>query len=238
MNPGQALGAQSFSFRKFDLAGSIDCLQQLGLRHMEFCGVHFPADPAEPGFQQVVDTLRKTGVACTCFGVEGFNSDAIASLRKFEFARAMGVEVLTADPAPESFETLDKLTEQYGIKIGIHNHGPGARYDKAADTIAAIKDHSPLIGACVDTGHVIRSGEKPEDVIEQLGARVISLHLKDWKIGGDETILGEGDLDLEAVARALRAIDFTGPIMMEYENSPENPVPEMRIGLENWRAVY
>lgn len=238
MNQGQALGAQSFSFRKFDLAGAVKCLQQLGLRHMEFCGVHFPADLADAGFQHVADTLRAADIACTCFGVEGFTSDAVATLRKFEFAHALGVQVLTADPAPESFETLDKLTEQYGVKVAIHNHGPGARYDKLADTLAAVNGHSPLIGACVDTGHVIRSGEKPEEVIEQLGARLISLHLKDWKIDGEETILGQGDLNLEAVAKALKAVGFAGPIMMEYENSPENPVPEMQIGLDNWRAVY
>ena len=61
---------------------------------------------------------------------------------------------------PESFAVLDKVLEQYpGIYIAIHNHGPGARYDKIADVANAIKGHHERIGACVDTGHYLRSCE-------------------------------------------------------------------------------
>jgi sugar phosphate isomerase/epimerase len=89
----------------------------------------------------------------------------------------------------------------------------------------------------VDTGHSIRSQEKPHDVIRALGARVHSLHLKDWRFGGPETILGEGDMDMVAVAAALKAIGFNGPIMMEYEESPSEPTADMQKGLANWRAA-
>lgn len=228
------VGAQSYSFRKFDFEGSIRELQKLGVDQMEYCGVHFPADPQYPDLARIKETLVREGVQVPCYGVEGFGPDRDANRRKFEFAQAIGAGVITADPAPESFDDLDKLCEEFGIKIGIHNHGPGARYDKVDDTLKAVKDHSPLIGACVDTGHSIRSGEKPHEVIHALGERVISLHLKDWKHGGNETILGQGDLDMVEVARALMAVAFTGPIVMEYEESPENPVPDMLIGLENW----
>ena len=77
----------------------------------------------------------------------------------------------------------------------------GARYDKVADTLKAVEGRHPFIGACVDTGHHIRSGEEPHAVIDQLGDRVISLHLKDWEIGGEERIIGEGSMDLAAVAK-------------------------------------
>lgn len=231
------VGAQSFSFRAFDFEGSIRCLKELGVPYIEYCAVHFPCDANAPVFQKVKARLVAEGIVPVCYGVEGFDGDAAANRKKFELAKALSLEVLTADPTAEAFDNLDKLTEEFGVRIGIHNHGPGARYDKVKDTLDAIKDHSPLIGACVDTGHVIRAGEKPHEVIEQLGNRVHSLHLKDWKFGGEEQILGEGELDLEAVARALRAISFRGPIVMEYENSPENPVPEMKIGLKNWAAA-
>lgn len=232
------LGAQSYSFRQFDFTGSIGCLKGLGLAYMEYCGVHFPPDAAHEGFAKVKQTLQAEGITTVCFGVEGFSGDAAANRKKFEFAKALGVEVLTADPTPDSFDNLDQLTEEFGIKVAIHNHGPKARYDKVLDTINAVKDHSPMIGACVDTGHVIRSGEAPHEVIEQLGSRVISLHLKDWTVGGEEEILGHGAMDMVAVAKALKKIGFCGPIVMEYENSPENPVPEMRQGLENWRKAW
>lgn len=228
------VGAQSYSFRNFDFDGSIACLKQLGSQYIEYCSVHFPCDAGDAGFEAIRQRLDAEGIVTLCFGVEGFTEDHAANRKKFELAKALGIEVLTADPTPDAFDSLDRLTEEFGIGIGIHNHGPGARYDKVADTLDAIQGHSPLIGACVDTGHVIRSGELPHEVIEQLGARTLSLHLKDWKIGGEEQILGQGDLDLVAVARSLHAIQFAGPVVMEYENSPDNPAPEMRVGLDNW----
>lgn len=231
------VGAQSYSFRNFDFEGSIACLKQLGTDYIEYCSVHFPCDAGLPRFAAIAQRLSAEGVKTLCFGVEGFGADAAANRTKFECAKALGIEVLTADPTPDSFDNLDKLVEEYGIRIAIHNHGPKARYDVVQNTLNAVKNHSPLVGACVDTGHVIRSGEKPHDAIRALGPRVLSLHLKDWRTGGEEQILGEGDLDMVAVARALEDIGFDGPIVMEYENSPENPVPEMKIGLANWRKA-
>ena len=116
------------------------------------------------------------------------------------------------------------------------------RYGMVEKTLKAIKDHSKMIGACVDCGHVIRAGEKPHEVIKALGDRVHSLHLKDWITGGEEQILGEGNIDLKAVATELKALNFAGPLMLEYELQPEAPVEGMKKGLANWKtaveAVY
>lgn len=232
------MGAQSFSFRNFDLDGAIRCLKEAGLNEMEFCRVHFPPDAQDPGFGQVKATLDAAGIRVPAFGVEGFSADEAENRRKFDFAKALGIGVLSADPAPDSFDNLEALCEQYGIKIAIHNHGPEARYDKAADTLDAVKGRSPLLGACVDTGHAIRSGETPHEVVEALGDRVLSLHLKDWRRGGEEQIIGEGDMDLAALAAALKAVQFNGPIVMEYEESPDNPVPDMKKGWANWTSVW
>lgn len=228
------LGAQSYSFRTFDFEGSIRCLNSLGLSIMEYCSIHFPADASAENFDSIKERLAEAGVLAPCFGVESFTADAAANRKKFEFARALGVEILTADPTPDAFDSLDELCEEFQIKIGIHNHGPGARYDGVQDTLKAVQGRHPYIGACVDTGHAIRSGETPHDVIEQLGERVHSLHLKDWRCGGEEQVLGEGELDLVKVAQAIKDIHFDGPIVMEYELDPDGPVPGMKKGLENW----
>ncbi len=235
---GVMLGAQSYSFRNFKFDESIKKLKELGLNHMEFCSVHFPPKADDPGFAKIKETLTAEGIKVPCFGVESFTADAAANRVKFEFAKALGIEILTADPEPESFDSLEKLCEEFKIKIAIHNHGPKSRYDKVADTLKAIENRHPFIGACVDTGHSIRSGEKPDEVILALGKRVHSLHLKDWKQGGEEQILGEGDMDVMKVAMTLKKIHFSGPIMFEYENSPDNPVPDMKKGLENWNKAW
>ena len=234
---GFQMGSQSYSFRNFDLQGAIDNLKALGLSQMEFCGAHFPASAEDPGFAAVKETIAKSGITVPAYGVEAFGADSAANRKKFEFAKALGANILSADPAPESFDNLEELVEEFQIKIAIHNHGPHARYNKAEDTLRAVEGRHAFIGACVDTGHAIRSNEKPHEVVKALGARVISLHLKDWTHGGEEQIVGKGDMDLAALAHELKAIKFAGPIMLEYENSPDAPVADMMEGLKNWDAA-
>ena len=234
MSDYTVVGAQSYSFRNFDTAGALEQLAKLGLNTIEFCGVHFPPDPDNPALADIIDMILAQQVSVPCYGVEGFGVDAASNRRKFDFAHKLGAQYLSADPAPESFANLEKLVEEYDIKIAIHNHGPGARYDKASDTLKAVNALHPHIGACVDTGHVLRSGGVPHEVIEQLGKRVHCLHLKDWKIGGDEAVIGEGDLDLIKTVAALRAINFDGFICMEFELDPEDPTPGMKRGMQNW----
>jgi sugar phosphate isomerase/epimerase len=234
---GFRMGAQSYSFRHFNTYDALTMLGGIGLKNMEFCSVHFPPAPENEKFLEAKQYIEKAGVTVPSFGVESFTSSEEASRVKFDFGKILGLEVLTADPDPDAFDLLDKLTEEYNIKIAIHNHGPRARYNKAEDTLKACEGHSAMIGACVDTGHVIRSGEKPHEVLEALGSRVISMHLKDWVHEEDEQILGEGDMDLVAVAKTLKKIEFTGPIMLEFELDKENPVPGMLKGLENWKKA-
>ncbi|HDP33553.1 MAG TPA: sugar phosphate isomerase/epimerase [Candidatus Hydrogenedentes bacterium] len=228
------LGAQSYSFRHFDTAGALDQLAKLDLSMIEFCGVHFPPDPDNIELPGIMALIKKRQATVPCYGVEGFGGDAAENRRKFEFASKLGAQYLSADPEPSSFAGLEELVDEFGIKIAIHNHGPGARYDKATDTLNAVKNLHPFIGACVDTGHIIRSGEAPHEVIERLGARVHCLHLKDWKNGGEETVIGEGDLDLLRTVASLRAINFDGFICMEFELDPEDPTPGMMRGMKNW----
>ncbi len=228
------LGAQSYSFRNFDTAGALEQMATLGLNMIEFCGVHFPPDPDNPELPAIIKLIQDKQATVPCYGVEGFGADDAANRKKFELAKKLGAAYLSADPEPDAFPGLESLAAEFDVKIAIHNHGPDARYDKAADTLNAVKHLHPHIGACVDTGHALRSGEAPHDVIEQLGARVHCVHLKDWKIGGEETVIGEGDMDLGKTVAALRAINFDGFICMEYELDPEDPTPGMKRGMQNW----
>lgn len=231
------VGCQSYSFRTFDLAGAIAQLQALGLNEMEFFSGHIAPDIAHPEFEERKAIIDASGITVPCFGVEGFGNNEETNRQRFEFAKALGIGIITANPAPNSFDNLEALVAEYDIKIAIHNHGPRARYDKVQDTLDAVAGKDARIGACLDTGHCIRSGEKPHEAAKALGDRLHSLHLKDWTYGGAEQIPGEGDMDLEALAAALREVGFNGPIMLEYEESPDDPVPDMRIGLANWRKA-
>src|SRR5205085_2397299 len=137
-------------------------------------------DPAK--IKETLDKLSAANVRLRAWGVVPFDADESKTRKVLDFAKAMNFAVISADPSPESFAVLDKMLEQYpGIFIAIHNHGPGASYDKIADVTRAIQGRHDRIGACVDTGHYLRSGEDPVEAVKKIGTRVYGVHLKDVK---------------------------------------------------------
>ena len=123
------MGLQSYSLRglkaggKPDLDKALQATKDLGLTHWESYVAHIPIDA-----KRAVEFKEKAasyGVSVIGYGVLGFKNDHDANRKIFEFAKAMGLGYLSADPSPDSFDSLDKLVEEYGVAIGIHNHGPG-----------------------------------------------------------------------------------------------------------------
>lgn len=233
----QKLGVQSYSFRRFTFEQALDMLTKLGLRSIEPYGAHLAPEATGDQADMARELLERFGVAPSAYGVVGFDADSDKSRNVFEFASRFGIGVLSADPAPESFDHLEVLCEEFEIEIAIHNHGKGHRYVGLDDLMSATRGRNRFIGVCLDTGHALRTGEVPHEMLRRLGDRVHGVHLKDWVAGGEERTLGDGDIDLEAVASALREISFSGPVSIEYELSPEAPLAGVATGLGRWLDV-
>lgn len=225
------IGIQSFSFRNFSLKETLKSMHKLKMQFIEPYPDHFPMTADVNEIQGTLKMMQEFGIQPVAYGVVGFDSDAVANRKVFEFAQQAGIGIISADPKPEAFESLEKLVAEFNIKIAIHNHGPGSRYDSLADLQQAIDGRHPGIGACVDTGHFIRSGEDPVAVINALKQRVHSLHLKDIIAEGD-CIFGTGKLDVNGVLQAGLALDPQMPMLIEYEASPEDPFDDIQQSLE------
>lgn len=229
-----SMGMQSYSLRAFSLEDALAKTKHLGLRHWEAFQAHIPQtdDPAK--IKEILGKLRAADVSLPNWGVQGFNSDEAAARKTFEFARLMGIKVISADPTPDSLPVLDKLLEEYkkhNIYIAIHNHGPGARYDKISTVAAALKDHHPRLGACVDTGHYLRSGEDPVEAVRTFGARTYDVHLKDVKDKTQFTEIGLGDLRTVDLLKELLKNKYSGIIALEYEEHEKDPMQYIDICL-------
>ncbi len=183
------VGAQSYCFRNFNVEQAVKRIHDLGLKNIEFYRGHVPISSSGEQVKAVQKVCKEYDVAPIAFGVEGFNNDHAANRRVFDFSKALGVKYLSADPAPDSFDSLDKLVEEYQIAIAIHPHGPGGggqlhRWYSAAVIMDAVKDHHPLIGSCLDTGHLIRAAQlgkmlDPAQEVRTMGNRNFGMHLKD-----------------------------------------------------------
>jgi inosose dehydratase len=235
---GFPLGAQSYSLRNFDTTECVRHLKGLGLQFVEMFSKHFDPKSNPEKISETLKLLSDNNIHLQGHGVHGFSKDHEANKKLFEFAKAVGVKVLTADPSPDSFDSLEKLVAEYDIRIAIHNHGPGHRYDKLESVAKAVEGRHKWIGVCVDTGHFLRSAEDPVKVIKALGPRVFGAHLKDEKDFGvkasHNVVIGKGHLDVVGVFKALKEVQFPaeGALSLEYEANPQNPVDDMKACLE------
>lgn len=256
---GFKMGIQSYSLRAFDVETALKHSQALGLGYWEAYSKHIPLSTIPSQLQKYKALLGDHGITLVAYGVMTIDADENKTRELFDFAQGMELASISANPRkePAVFDLLDKLCEEYGIPIAIHNHGPGADYDKIADVEKWTKDRHPLIGACVDTGHYLRSDESPVEAIERLGQRVFGVHLKDVKsIRNDAeleqlakelpknraerlrqerkvmTILGEGELQIAGCLKALRQLNYDRSLSLEYEENMENPLSDIEVCLQ------
>jgi sugar phosphate isomerase/epimerase len=241
---GLPMGIQSYSLRGYSFEVAIQKINGFGLKFAEFFGAHFPMNSKPEDVKARLEKLKSLNITPSAYGVEGMGKDHDANRRKFEFAKSIGLKNITADtPNPKkspadvraALESLDKLVEEYGISIALHNHGPGHHYNQPEDLLAVVKDHHKKIGACADLGHYIRSGCDPVEVLEKLKDRLYGIHLKDFaepKGNAKGCILGKGVMKVPAVMKWLKAHKFEGALSLEYEENPKNPDADIEACLD------
>ena len=256
---GFKMGLQSYSLRGYDVDEALAHSKKMGIHYWEAFSKHLPISTLPSHIQEQQAKLKDAGITLAAYGVVGFDDNETKAREIFDYAKSMGLMSISANPKKDeaTFALLEKLVEEYQIPIAIHNHGPGADYDKVEDVLHWVKGRHPLIGACVDTGHYLRSDEDPVDVINKLGKRVFGVHFKDVRtIHSDEerarlmkelpqgraaqleregkifTILGEGELNIVGVLRALRNIGYDRNLSLEYEENPENPLSDIELCLK------
>jgi inosose dehydratase len=247
---GFTLGVQSYCFRNFDTEPALKRTHDLGLHYIEFSQKHASAKASTEQIQALLKLCRDYEITPVCYGVQDFSKNHDANRKIFEYGKALGIKTISANPEPDSFDSLDKLCDEYKIAIAIHPHGPTGggklhRWYSAEVIMAAVKDHNELIGTCLDTGHLIRCDAPPfnkkldpPEQIRIMGARNFGIHLKDHDNKADtDVVFGRGVLDVPAVLKALKDVKFKGHISIEYEAHPEDPSPDMKACVEVFKEA-
>ena len=231
------LGIQSYSLRKFSFEEAVKTASELGLKYIEAFPEHLP--PKIEEVEALKELEEKYGVKVVAHGVNHMPNKEEELRSLFEFAKEAGIEVLTADPDPDAMSLIDKLVKEYGVKVAIHNHGPGHRYARVEDVLKAVGDYSVLIGMCLDTGHLTRAEEDVVEAVSALGPRLHGVHLKDINEAKKDVVIGEGIVDFKEFFKALKEASLieTCVMVIEYEPEPENPIQGIRKSLENVRRI-
>lgn len=228
---GYKMGIASYSFRKFTVEDTIKALQGLGLHYISIKDFHLPLKSTTAERKAVVAKFKAAGITPLSCGNITMNNTEESVRQAFEYARDCDMPTIVCSPDPQSMPLLDKMVKEFDIRIAIHNHGPeDKRFPDPATVWKLVKDYDKRIGLCIDIGHTARAKTDPAAAIRQYQSRLYDLHFKDIDTtapNGTTVAGGRGVLNLPAVWKSLIKIKYSGLISVEFENSPDNPYPEV-----------
>jgi sugar phosphate isomerase/epimerase len=127
------------------------------------------------------------------------------------------------------------LAERLRVAMAIETHDSFSASSVVAELLATVD--SKLVGALWDTLHPHRMGERPVEVYQNFGPRVLHVQVKDarrsaeHKGGWQLTPLGEGEVPVREIIGLLAARGYQGYISVEWEKywQPEIEVPEIAL---------
>jgi sugar phosphate isomerase/epimerase len=237
---GWRIGCQAWSFNKGSFFQAVDQTAALGLHYIEA----FPDQIVDQDknvkmnaamFSETREAIKKklgeTKVHLGSFGVTGIPKDEAGARKMFEWAKDMGIETLVSEPGEDQFDLLDKLAQEFGIKVAIHNHPQPNHYWNPDTELKVLAGRSPMCGSCSDVGHWQRSGVNPIEALQKLKGRIIESHFKDLNKFNDKGALdvpwGTGVGDAKGMMKEIHQQGAKITYLVEYENW--KPTPPQRV---------
>jgi sugar phosphate isomerase/epimerase len=247
---GWHLSIQSYTFHLFTVTESLDKTEELGIRFIEI----YPGQRMGDGFGEAVfgydlsmKDQERLGVLAASKGVKIISSGVWTAQREewdpiFSFAKGMGMEFISAEPAREDWDVVEELAKKYNIKVAVHNHPSENSYWKPEILLEYIGQRDGLLGSSADVGHFKRMGIEPVSALRELQGRLVAMHFKDIAPQGEEqsledVIWGTGILNVKAMMEELKRQNFKGYFTIEYEANWENNLPEIKESIDYFNKI-
>ena len=249
MPKGWKVGSQAYTFRLFSLEETLEKLNSIGVKYVEM----YPGQKISKSGNETTDftsitadgkakikaLLNKDDIEAVAYGVVNASDEDLPKL--FDFAKELGIGILTSESKPNQFDQIEKLCEEYQIKLALHNHPVPSYYWHPEVASRMLEGRSELMGVCADIGHWVRSGLNPVDCLKQLEGRIISLHIKDLNKFGvrdaHDLPWGTGTSNVAGVLHELHRQGFEGAFSAEYEHNWENNLPDVEESIAYFKRV-
>jgi L-ribulose-5-phosphate 3-epimerase len=148
--------------------------------------------------------------------------------------------------ATSSLRSLLPFAKKARVNIALENVWNWFLADPIAMKTFVDQFGSSRIGVYFDTGNCLINGY-PEDWIEILGKRIKAIHLKNFSrtdsggvLHGFGDDLMKGDVNWNAVKKALKKINYTGPLtaeMIPFSRLPDLILPDMNLARDTAKKV-
>ena len=220
--------AKDFGFDGVEMRGLGDEIFSVNAK--PFCADNLP---------RTIETLRKKHLEICCLSsgcalrFADQEEENVAQLRRYiDLAHQLGTPFirvlgdLTAQPNGEvddevvlhALSQLIPYAEEKNVTLLVETNGVYADTARLRELLNRVE--SDAIGALWDMHHPYRyAGESPEKTVQNLGAYIKYTHIKDSVVENGKTVykmMGDGDLPVDAMMRALRSINYEGYISLEW----------------------
>ena len=221
------LALQAYTFKDRSMVETIEVAKRLGFKAIELTSVQklggtFKesvkySDMSPETVAAVRAYLDNCGIKALSYGVVN-EKDEAGWRKQFEFAKALGIGMLLTEPPPEQLPLIDRLAQEYKIRIHLHNHAKTSPWWDPAFMASKVAACSEWVGAGADIGHWVAAGIDPADGIQKLAAsRIFALHFVDVNKGAKPVPYGTGVGHLDQVLTALKAKGAPVVLTCEYE---------------------
>ena len=236
------LGVASYSFRKFSRAEVIEMTKSLGVKYINLKSFHLPYEYTPNELAAGRREIESAGLSIVGGGTISIKKDSDDAIRPlFEYARHCGMPLMVIAPTPKVMPRVERLVQEFDIKVAIHNHGPEDKHFPApADGLKIINHMDSRVGLCIDVGHTARTGIDVVQSIAEAGDRLLDIHMKDLKDLSkkrSQCAVGEGAMPVAAIFKQLDHMGYQGFVNLEYEIFPENPLEGMQRSFSYMRGV-
>jgi sugar phosphate isomerase/epimerase len=261
---GIKLGIATYTFRNFERAKAIEMIRQVRTPWISVKNT-----PQQLATNSTPDQARaarrefdEAGLKVMSIGnIDMTHAATVDDLRPlFELAKNFGAPMMVCAPTRENLASVERLVQEYDIRIAIHNHGTEDKHFPSAQSVLeAVSGLDARCGLCMDVGHAYRAvrtphlhesdaarssetvyADDPVKAITLARARLFDMHIKDLTdLTGRDTQcdVGDGEIPVPAIFQELKKIRYQGCVNLEYEINGDNPLPGVQRSFSYMRGV-
>ncbi|HVA88977.1 MAG TPA: sugar phosphate isomerase/epimerase [Chloroflexota bacterium] len=227
-----------------DFAGTVRKVAALGYPAVEFAGY------GDLAAEELRDLLAETGLRAAATHVSLANLEADFD-RELAYCRTIGCSTLILPwlpPEKRSPEFLAALAPQLnqfgrqaraaGITFGYHNHDFEFVLDEGQTLLARLlaATDPDLVALELDVYWAAYAGFDPIALLREYAGRAPVVHLKDMDSSRRYTEVGDGTLDIKAIAAAAKE-GGTSWLIVEHDNPTMPSLESAKRSLENLRGL-
>lgn len=197
-----------------EYCGEFGALVRSRLGELPCVSVHPKGTQFEPDLFGL--SVRQRRDAAALFGRVCDAGQAMGA-RYYVFHSASSVRVHRAPASlyrlTETMAALGEIAAKRGIRVLWENVSWCAM--RSPEDVRQVRQLLPEQGFVLDLKQAHQAGYSPLEMLEAMGDGLCHLHVLDWDAAGALTLPGEGCFDFPALFHRLRAMQYTGAVILE-----------------------